>query len=198
MIYGKRGCSDDINTMNWMEYSFSCVLQGTTAGWNMYAWLLGIPMNLSVLIPQKGMPFSTFCRLFSYLALWTTRDWTISNMTTRFGWKVQFGELICGMFQWWSNLKMLSTASMPFVACNLWSVLNLLVFIPIYDGIYTKNLVKTMTIATSVKLWAPYTHSDIGSVCISQFVISEKVISAIHTTTRAKSTHHWFILVFIP
>ena len=41
----------------------------------MYAWLLGIPMNLSVLIPQKGMPFSTFCRLFSYLALWTTQDW---------------------------------------------------------------------------------------------------------------------------
>ena len=41
----------------------------------MYAWLLGMPMNLSVLIPQKGMPFSTFCRLFSYLALWTTQDW---------------------------------------------------------------------------------------------------------------------------
>jgi hypothetical protein len=59
---------------------------------------------------------------------------------------------------------MLSTASMPFAACDLWSVLNLLVFIPIYDGIYTKNLVKTMTIATSVKLWAPYTHADIGSV----------------------------------
>ena len=91
---------------------------------------------------------------------------------------------------------MLSTASMPFAACDLWSVLNLLGFIPIYDGIYTKDLVKTMTIATSVKLWPPYTHADIG--CISQFVISEKVISAIHTTTRAKSTHHWFILVFIP
>ena len=189
MFHGKRGCSDDINTMNWMKYSLSCVLQGTTAGWNMYAWLLGILMRPLVLTPQKGMRFCIFCRLFSYLALLTTRDWTISSMTTRFGSKVQFGELKCGMLQWWSNLKMLSTASMPFAACDLWSVLNLLVFIPIYDGIYTKNLVKTMTIATSVKLWAPYTHADIGSVYASPSLWSQKRWYLLYIPQHAQRAH---------
>ena len=151
MFHGKRGCSHDINTINWMKYSLSCVLQGTTAGWNMYAWLLGTLMRPLVLTPQKGMRFCIFCRLFSYLALLTTRDWTTSSMTTRFGSRVQFDELKCGMLQWWSNLKMLSTASMPFAACDLWSVLHVLVFISNAYGIYT-NVFWFVTFAISLTL----------------------------------------------